>query len=63
MRGHMDRKLGLLIFGGMLIGALFGLIFAGPNGNDLLGLGGGAFIGAAIGWFAAAAIMERRPKK
>jgi len=58
----MDKKFGYYIFGGLVIGAFFGLIWAG-NGNSLLGLGIGAFAGAAIGWFAAAAAMEKEKEK
>ena len=58
----MDKKFGYYIFGGMLIGALFGLLWAG-NGNPILGIGIGAFAGAAIGWFAAAYAMEKEKEK
>ena len=33
------------------------------NGNALLGIGFGALAGAAIGWFAAAAILEKEKEK
>lgn len=59
----MDRKHGMLIFAGLLVGAMFGLMFAGASDNPLLGLSGGALVGAAVGWFAAAALMERGAKK
>jgi hypothetical protein len=58
----MDRKFGYYIFGGLLIGAVFGLLWAG-NGNPILGIGIGAFAGAAIGWFIAAAALERETRK
>ena len=58
----MDKKFGYYAFGGMLIGALFGLIWAG-NGNSLSGLGIGALVGAAIGWFTAAAVLENQKKE
>jgi len=59
---RMDEKFGYYIFGGLVIGALLGLLWAG-NGNSLLGLGIGAFAGAGIGWFAAAAAMEKEKEK
>ena len=56
----MDEKVfGYYIFGGMLVGALFGLSWAGGN-NPLIGLAIGAFVGASIGWFAAAAVLEQK---
>jgi hypothetical protein len=58
----MDKKFGYYIFGGMLIGALFGMLWAG-NGNTVLSIGSGAFAGAAIGWFAAAYAMEKEKEK
>ena len=54
----MDKKFGYYIFGGMLIGALFGMIWAG-NGNPALGIATGALVGTAVGWFAAAYAMEK----
>jgi ABC-type uncharacterized transport system permease subunit len=58
----MDKKFGYYIFGGMLIGAIFGMLWAG-NGNPVLGIGIGALAGAAIGWFAAAYVMEKEKEK
>ena len=57
----MDKKFGYYIFGGLLIGALFGLLWS-ANGNPMLGIVIGALAGAAIGWFIAAAIMEKKGK-
>lgn len=55
----MDNRIfGYYIFGGALIGALLGLTWAG-----IVGLGSGALAGAFIGWFAAAAVMERQKEK
>lgn len=52
----MDNRIfGYGVFGGALIGALFGFIAAG-----VVGLGFGALVGAGIGWFAAAVVMEQR---
>jgi len=58
----MDKKFGFYIFGGMLIGALFGLFWVG-NGNPILNIASGALIGTAIGWFAAAYMMEKEKEK
>jgi uncharacterized membrane protein len=53
----MDKKFGYSIFGGMLIGASFGMISAG-----LMGLAIGALIGTSLGWFIAAAVLENQKK-
>jgi len=58
----MDKKFGYYIFGGMLIGALFGLFWIG-HGSPLFSIAIGALIGTAIGWFAAAFIMEKEKEK
>ena len=58
----MDKTFGYFIFGGMLIGAMFGLIAAGGN-NSLMGIGVGATAGAFIGWFIAAAVLEQKKKE
>jgi hypothetical protein len=57
----MDKKFGYYIFGGMLIGAFFGLLWS-ANGN-ILGIVYGALAGTAIGWFAAAYVMEKEKEK
>jgi len=58
----MDKKkFGYYVFGGALIGAAFGLIWSAGN-NPLAGLGIGALIGVAIGWFAAAAMLQQNKK-
>jgi hypothetical protein len=59
---EMDKKFGYFIFGGLLIGVLFGLLWS-TNGNPVLGIGTGALVGTAIGWFAAAYVMEREKEK
>ncbi len=58
----MDKTFGYFIFGGLLIGALLGIGWS-ANGNPILGIGIGALVGAAIGWFAAAAMLEEKGKK
>lgn len=54
----MDKKFGYYIFGGILLGAMFGMLSAG-----ILGLWTGALTGAFIGWFAAAAAVEKGKEK
>jgi ABC-type uncharacterized transport system permease subunit len=46
----------------MLIGALFGMLWAG-GGNPVLSIATGALVGTAIGWFAAAYFMEKEKEK
>jgi hypothetical protein len=58
----MDKKFGYYIFGGMLVGALFGLLWS-VNGNAISGVGFGALAGTGIGWFAAAAMLEKEKEK
>ena len=58
----MDKTFGSIIFGGLLIGAMFGLIGAGGS-NPLMGIGIGALAGAFIGWFIAAAVLEQKKKE
>ena len=58
----MDKKIGYYIFGGMFIGAIFGLFWIG-TGNPILSIANGALIGTAIGWFAAAYMMEKEKEK
>jgi hypothetical protein len=52
------RKFGYYVFGGLLIGALLGFLWAG-----LLGLASGAFFGAFIGWFAGAYFLQMGTEK
>lgn len=58
----MDKKFGYYIFGGMLLGALFGMLWAG-KGNPILSIAIGALIGTFIGWSAAAYVMEKEKEK
>jgi len=54
----MDKKFGYYIFGGLLIGAIFGMMAAGVTGLAI-----GALIGTFIGWFIAAAVLENQKKE
>ena len=58
----MDKKFGYYVFGGLLIGAVFGSLWT-ANGNSLLGMALGALAGVAIGWFIAAAALEKNNGK
>lgn len=58
----MDKKFGYYVFGGLLIGAVFGSLWS-ANGNILLGTGIGALVGMALGWFIAAAVLEKQSGK
>ena len=58
----MEKTFGYFIFGGLLLGAMFGLIWAGGR-NPVMGIGVGAMVGVALGWFIAAAILEQRKKE
>jgi len=58
----MDKKFGYYIFGGLLLGAFLGWMWSASN-NPLVGMGIGAFFGAGIGWFIAAAVFEKRDEK
>lgn len=58
----MEKTFGYFIFGGLLIGAMFGLIWAGGR-NPVMGIGIGALVGVSLGWFIAAAVFEQRKKE
>jgi len=55
-----EQKFGIYIFVGLLIGAFFGMLLG--NANPILGVGSGALAGVFIGWFIAAAVMEKENK-
>ena len=58
----MNKKFGYYIFAGILLGAILGMMWA-ANGNLLLGLAAGAVAGTFIGWFVAAAAMQKEKDK
>jgi hypothetical protein len=61
-RIKMDKKkFGYFAFGGLLLGAVFGLMWSAGN-NPFMGISIGALIGLAIGWFAAAAMLQQNKK-
>ena len=53
----MNKKFGMFVFLGLLIGAAFGSLLGSANGNPLAGLGLGALVGVFLGWFIAAALL------
>ncbi len=54
----MNKKFGLFILLGLLVGSTFGIFFGPVLENPLLGVGLGALGGVFIGWFIAAAVIE-----
>ena len=58
----MDKKFGYFVFGGLLIGAFLGWLWS-AHSNPLAGLGFGALAGIAVGWFIAAAFIEKDNEK
>lgn len=57
------RKFGIYIFGGLLIGATFGIFLGAGSENLFLGISIGALVGVALGWFIAAAALEKENKE
>jgi ABC-type uncharacterized transport system permease subunit len=57
----MNKVFGYYIFGGLLIGALFGRMWAASS-TPMIGIGIGALAGAFVGWFIAAAVLEQNKK-
>lgn len=58
----MDKKIGIYVVVGLLIGAVFGLGVGAANGNAITGIGIGALVGVFLAWFIAAAILEKSNK-
>lgn len=59
----MDRKFGIYILLGLVIGVLFGVFLGSATGNTILGIGPVALGGVFVGWFAAAAALKNRNGK
>ena len=57
------QKFGIYIFVGLLIGAVLGIFFGTGSANPVLGIGTGALVGTAIGWFIGAAMIEKEKKE
>jgi membrane associated rhomboid family serine protease len=55
----MDKKFGLYVVLGLIVGVLFGVSFTPVIENDVLAILGGALAGVFIGWFIAAVVHER----
>jgi hypothetical protein len=58
----MERRFAYYIFLGLVIGALFGVLWT-TRGNTNLGIMYGALAGAGIGWFIAAARSQSQKEK
>ncbi len=56
----MNKKFGLFILLGLLIGGTFGTFFGAALENPFWGVALGALGGVFIGWFIAAAAMENK---
>jgi ABC-type uncharacterized transport system permease subunit len=63
MDEKMKRKFGIYVFVGLLIGAIFGTFLGAGSENPFLGISIGALVGVALGWFAAAAALEKNRKE
>ncbi len=59
----MNKKFGLFILLGLVIGSMFGLPLGAANGNPIWGLGLGALVGVFLGWFIAAVVLENQNSK
>lgn len=59
----MDKKVARIIFIGMAIGALFGLMVELVTGNALLSAAFGAVGGGFVGWFIAIAVQQYRKEQ
>lgn len=54
----MNKKFGLYIIFGLIVGANFGIFFGPAIGNTSLAIALGAMGGVFIGWFVSAAVLE-----
>lgn len=57
---NVRRTLALYALAGAAIGSTFGVFIGAVSGHRLLGVGIGALAGLYVGWFVAAAVLERR---
>lgn len=58
----MDKKFGIYILLGLVIGAMYGTFFGRALENTLLGIALGATSGVFLGWFVALAVREQKKK-
>lgn len=62
MNKKNEQKFGLYIFVGVGFGGMLGLLLGAVSGNIFTGFWIGAAAGVAIGWFAAAAMLQQNKK-
>jgi uncharacterized membrane protein len=56
----MDKKFGIFVLLGLLLGGQLGVFFGPILKNPILGVALGALGGAFLGWFIAAAVLENQ---
>lgn len=59
----MNKRFGIFILIGLLVGAMFGLVYVPATGNVPLSMGMGALAGLFAGWFAAVAAEQYRKEQ
>jgi hypothetical protein len=59
----MNKKIGLYIILGLIVGANFGIFFGPVLGNTSLAIALGALGSVFIGWFISAAVLENSKNK
>ena len=59
MNKRDEQRFGMSIFLGFACGGILGLALGAANGNMFNGFWMGGLIGAGVGWFAAAAVIEK----
>ncbi len=62
MNRKNEQKFGLYIFLGFAFGGILGLAPGIASGNIFNGFWIGGLIGVAIGWYAAAAVLQQNKK-
>jgi hypothetical protein len=55
----MERKFGVYIILGLLIGIIFGMGLGTANGNTIWGIAVGGLAGTFLGWFVATVALEQ----